>query len=460
MHRLSLILIGLLLTLPCIVRAQSGTGILMASGLVMRTNHTRQLSLNAHISQFLYQPTSDNIAYVSVTGSGIKQADSLKYVGTHRNNDETQTVFQGAAGATLTLLGWSHDSRYLLFWQQDGVHSPQLLLADTGKDPFEVQTEQIPLPPMTPITYFWSAWAPFSDRILAYADSDVKSSSPLLFVYDTTHNQIHMLTLPPSKVSPIHTGWIDEEHVQIGLYGPSNQKTTFRYNLAKDTSAPLPATAPTLAVNLFGVSQAVTQINPKVPGLFWEAAQASITDPQGTAKTSAWTVWLRRNTAPKAMSTLAVNVTPGQDDPQAQWSPDGNAIACLAHGDLFQTTLLENNPTPFEKIAAGEKLTCAEEKQVIISNLKQLGLGMMQYVEDNNETFPTNATWHDGIMPYVKDESLFDFGGFPVQYHAPPNLAMASINSPATEVTATVDTPCAHIALYADGHVKAFDKTP
>ncbi|BCM93458.1 hypothetical protein IAD21_05349 [Abditibacteriota bacterium] len=51
------------------------------------------------------------------------------------------------------------------------------------------------------------------------------------------------------------------------------------------------------------------------------------------------------------------------------------------------------------------------------SNLKQIGLGMMQYAQDYDESFvrdiyvpPTNTsfyTWPDAIFPYVKSESVF-----------------------------------------------------
>src|SRR5262245_63205815 len=49
------------------------------------------------------------------------------------------------------------------------------------------------------------------------------------------------------------------------------------------------------------------------------------------------------------------------------------------------------------------------------SNLKQLGLGMMQYVQDNDERFPRlviqsgvySDGWAGDIYPYVKSSSVF-----------------------------------------------------
>lgn len=47
-----------------------------------------------------------------------------------------------------------------------------------------------------------------------------------------------------------------------------------------------------------------------------------------------------------------------------------------------------------------------------MSNLKQIGLGMMQYLQDYNETYPlahqtTSTGWADLLQPYVKSTQLF-----------------------------------------------------
>lgn len=46
------------------------------------------------------------------------------------------------------------------------------------------------------------------------------------------------------------------------------------------------------------------------------------------------------------------------------------------------------------------------------SNLKQIGLGITQYTQDNDESFPeavngANITWRQSIQPYVKSTQLF-----------------------------------------------------
>src|SRR5674476_740693 len=47
------------------------------------------------------------------------------------------------------------------------------------------------------------------------------------------------------------------------------------------------------------------------------------------------------------------------------------------------------------------------------SNLKQIGLGIMQYTQDNDESMPSRRTasqldsWRSQIFPYVKSTQLF-----------------------------------------------------
>jgi prepilin-type N-terminal cleavage/methylation domain-containing protein/prepilin-type processing-associated H-X9-DG protein len=55
-------------------------------------------------------------------------------------------------------------------------------------------------------------------------------------------------------------------------------------------------------------------------------------------------------------------------------------------------------------------------KAVCMSNLKQIGLGLMMYVQDYDETYPVSyfagasagkLTWYDVINPYIKNDQVF-----------------------------------------------------
>jgi len=48
-----------------------------------------------------------------------------------------------------------------------------------------------------------------------------------------------------------------------------------------------------------------------------------------------------------------------------------------------------------------------EQRTVCLSNLKQLSLGLQQYVQDNDSRFPTDPFLLAALLPYVKSQELF-----------------------------------------------------
>lgn len=82
-----------------------------------------------------------------------------------------------------------------------------------------------------------------------------------------------------------------------------------------------------------------------------------------------------------------------------------------------------------------------------LSNLKQIGLGAMMYVQDNDERYPQQVNWITLIEPYTKSEQLFvcpsssnanpyngNYGAnrsiFPRENNTPPSISMAAVQSP------------------------------
>jgi hypothetical protein len=47
------------------------------------------------------------------------------------------------------------------------------------------------------------------------------------------------------------------------------------------------------------------------------------------------------------------------------------------------------------------------KKAACQSNLKQIGLGIMQLLQDSNERFPDGAKWQEAVLPYIRNPSLF-----------------------------------------------------
>ena len=115
-------------------------------------------------------------------------------------------------------------------------------------------------------------------------------------------------------------------------------------------------------------------------------------------------------------------------------------------------------------------------------NLKQAMLGILQYAQDYDETYPTARKWMDDVMPYVKSEQIFRCPSLPdgsnYGYALNQNLAglsMAKMNNPA-QTAAIYETDdlvrsafgtgeeraYRHLGgsniAFADGHIKWFAK--
>ena len=91
---------------------------------------------------------------------------------------------------------------------------------------------------------------------------------------------------------------------------------------------------------------------------------------------------------------------------------------------------------------------------------KQLGLAIMQYAEDNDETLPPAANFHDAVSPYVQNQACFMVANHPFLYMPPANLAEAKIDAPSETPIGRIDLDCGSVILYADGHVRAGNNPP
>lgn len=98
-----------------------------------------------------------------------------------------------------------------------------------------------------------------------------------------------------------------------------------------------------------------------------------------------------------------------------------------------------------------------------VSNLKQLGLAVMQYLQDYDETYPPikgASQVKNALMPYVKSASVFLDPHTKQQYKFNPKLSgltLAKLADPAGTVLAYEPGPDkskTRAVAFADGHVK------
>jgi len=113
------------------------------------------------------------------------------------------------------------------------------------------------------------------------------------------------------------------------------------------------------------------------------------------------------------------------------------------------------------------------------SNLKQISLGIIQYVQDNDQKMPDADKWVDEVMPYIKSEAVFTDPSAPglkwayALNRALSGVSLADLEDPAGTVMlfesadgkknasgtgGTVPKPGRHNGgtdyAFADGHVK------
>ena len=456
---LPLLLLGLL-TLP--VAADPDPNILYTTRKeFVRVSPARPLTLNAHIDNFAYDPLGLEVACTGQEISGEQVTYFVKTLDVRTGKELhrlTLTVPQYTE-ARFDLRGWTPSGKYLLLERtqpkDDGSSesATDFVRWDLSADPPKVRSldtaayvpdgmQGLPIygyPLVSPDR----RWVMFRQTYKA-PDTDGKMGAGGIsyVLYDPEQDTFRLLVLP-SKAACY--GWADKSH--LGFWVKENRRqidvVTGQISLAPAaTAAPLPASR-------------------QYPDLTIGTEDKIQRETEGSGQFPSRIVWVRSVPRLKQpLSSVGAGVTMGEDDPQAVWSPTGKQIAYLNHGDLYvsDVALVPSDGLAEEKMALGLPLTCREERMLASSDLKQIGLGIMQYTQDYDETFPPAEGVDEALLPYIKDRHVFGIGTVHWNYHTPENLSLAAMDAPADYVMGTIDLPCGQIVLYGDGHVKEMTK--
>ena len=142
------------------------------------------------------------------------------------------------------------------------------------------------------------------------------------------------------------------------------------------------------------------------------------------------------------------------------WSPRGDRVLYLLEGDIWVVPLGWRPQNWREKLAHRLPLSAGDEEQAMVLNLKQIGLALMMYAQDYDQTFPKDPEKvTKAIEPYLKDPQAFSPPYQPdrqvFEWVPPPSLKMAEIAAPAQTVIGKMAyRPEFTLLLFADGHVK------
>lgn len=356
--------------------------------------------------------------------------------------------------------GWSADGRYFLTTVED-IHdgSEKVVSIDALKDPATIHDVAIDGCTLIP-----RDWSPDRTQISFVTFPTITTGES----QDVTLEHLRNAPRPFAVYNPATDkltkiekkgcaliGWFDAHTLLFRLNHPREGKRYLAYELNGGSETLLTDADAT------ALREAKTLPNaacPHHPEITLTTADRSIEN--AGASQSLQSLWLTQTVSQMKSSTIgiaAASCAKDQSDLQVAWASDGTQFAYTLGGILYVVDVTERQPTPRERLADGEEVPCDEMRRIAMDNLKQIGLGLIQYAQDYDENFPPAGNVDDRILPYLKDRDLYSVGRYHWSYTPPSNLALASLESPATTEIGRIELPCAHVILYADGHVKMLD---
>ncbi len=434
-------------------------------GEFVQVSPMRALTLNAHVEQFAYDPLGLEIAVVGSETSGVQTAHFVKTLDAHTGKEISRFVITAPAGdksVSVFLTGWSQSGKYLLMERETAVLEngdkvlDENLRWDLSASPATVSaiSPAALLPAGAEAAGSIDYLSP-TGRWLAFQQLYTGGDSVLhnLFVlYDPEQNKF--LPLPGNRRI---LRWLGKD--ELGLFHQEgDQRFYSRYNVVTGKETPTTEEA---------FTSPSSNTSSVYPDLVLDTQTPDQTDGQHSGGSlPSYVIWIKRTplgTLP--LGAAAAGLMPNYreegagSDPQAAWSPTGKQVAFVANHDLCVTDVAAaTGLLPAEKIAVGLKLSCQEEQDLAVSNLKQIGLAIIQYTQDSDENFPVADGWVKTLTPYLKSTDVFRADGHAAVYEQPADLALAKMDAPAEAEQAYIDLPCARVVLFCDGHVKVFAK--
>ncbi|MCW3060385.1 MAG: hypothetical protein JWQ02_2206, partial [Capsulimonas sp.] len=360
------LLAALLYSLPATLRADpfysSGPthGIYLGAGKMLDVEFTRQLTLREDVREYQFSPSGEKIAYVSYVEDHGERYFALKLVDTWRRDPEVKTLTKQLVGKDepdprdlprLSIVGWAGDDRYLLFQRTEfalgqdtalisrHLESLDLTAAAIDADKISVDAMDTKENPAS-LDY---AWSPAHDRLLL-SKKVIFWGPPLHyersnFLYDPLTGKLQTVTVDPLDVL---LGWIDDTHFLSSRKIKGKPPLYKSYDM--ESGAAANAALPDGWGNVPALALAETHsmggtVDPKDPSLALSVTSHFLPAPRANDPAPVSSIWLQRNPGAPKLTALLVGVVPSGDDPQIQWSSTGKAVAFIAHGDVFLTSL-------------------------------------------------------------------------------------------------------------------------
>jgi hypothetical protein len=235
----------------------------------------------------------------------------------------------------------------------------------------------------------------------------------------------------PEAVQPLTAFWAaDGTLIALGLSAPKQ---------GAESRAEIAFTVDLTSGQLTPRSGERTEFQPREPALPLRLRQTSATLKEGGATEQIRPLWL--------VSVSVDAQPPVLVAPDVEWgrlSPKSDAVLYVAKGAAWVLPLLRLPKEQFDQARA------AAMRSMLLSNARQIGLGLMMYAQDNDESLPAaGASIPDLLSPYIKGEIIALFDGFVYEHAGGPLAALAE---PAKTRLGYIPGPAGRAVLYADGH--------
>ena len=440
----------------------------LGDGKFVQVGPLHQLTLNAHVREFAYEPTGQEIAVGGSETAGDTMTVFVETIDVRSGRSINRLSMTAPAGdetARYNLIGWSGSGRYLLVerWlplkeaveeaAQGKPVGQAYLRWDLGADPPSVSEITLPpLPAGTRASYTRVRVSPKGHTVFFGQEyqqpnpvTKEDESHTLYSLYDPGKDQSRTLPLPPGFVS--YGYWVDADHLRIDGDG-TRQHGSEMLDVTTGATAPYAAGPRAKPASAF------------YPNLTLDVEARTLEDKRTTgAQAASHILWLRRSTPGKdPLGAAAAAVTSGDDGPRPAWSPTGRQIAYVTHGDLCVTDLTPPDAIPAERQALGLPLTCAEERALARVNIKNVDMAMFWYSMAHDGRFPTAGQFQSEIAASAKYANDLHTEGVHFVYHEPPDLLRGHLEKQTELVIGEFDLPCARVVLMGNGLVKTLSK--
>jgi len=362
-------------------------------------------------------------------------------------------------GPCLATRGWSRSGRYLFVEYREILpRRGKIISIDMQATPPAVQG--ITLDGDTIRDPFWSPDHTRAVFIMPSSHPEKSMVPEMIAIFDPATAQFTKKVRPDALV-----GW--DEDIDDAIWIDNNLLTDVGDGQKNrpTTTAKLKQNSDTEVRTLFRQHH-LSHNCPIHPELTSEFVDKPITASNGTP--TIHVLMLRRDQGPSKLSSVVIAAgwhAQHESTPQVAWASDGKQFAYTLDGQLYVVDIIDHQATDREKAEAraimdeyrldlGDLLPCNELRLIASSKLRQVGLGIMQYLHDHDEKFPRAANIDKTLYPYLKDNKVYSVGKYHWVYTPPKHPSLIKMEAPAQTPIGHLDIPCAHLILYGDGHVK------